>query len=86
MSFKITIIDNDTGKVTLNEENARVILGAITTEETTGVLVQTAGSSNEVLNALDGIDEAKALLLNKFPTLKLFDAFRKFHKEKMDEH
>lgn len=86
MSYKITVINNDTGEVVVNEENVKVILGAITTEENTGVLVQTAASANEILNALDGVEESKALLFTKFPTLKLIDAFRTFRKETSDEH
>ena len=77
MSFKITIIGNDNGDVIFEEENAKAIIGGVTTDERTGCIVHTAGNRNHILNAVNGAEEAKKELFKADPLLGVLYALGK---------
>lgn len=71
MSFKITIINNETGETILEREDAAAIIGAVTTEKETAVLGFTNCNGGELLCALKGNDKARDAILNANPIAKL---------------
>lgn len=71
MSFKITITDNDNGKVLFNEENARVIIGSVVNDDKTATLAYTACNGNDLMNAIFGVDRARDAVLEREPKAKL---------------
>lgn len=71
MSFKITITNNDNGKVLFNEENARAIIGSVVNEENTATLGYTNCNGNDLLNAILGVDRVRDAILEKNPTAKM---------------
>lgn len=71
MSYKITIVDNKDGKVLFEEENAKAIIDSVVNDEHVACLVHTACTSNDILNALSGVESAKKALFDGNPLLKL---------------
>lgn len=76
MSFKITITNNENGEVITSVEDAKAIIGAITTDEHTQVCGLTDCNGNLILNALDGVETAKKTILKSNPILRLMFALK----------
>lgn len=74
MSYKITIVDNKDGKVLLEEENAKAIIGSVVNDEHVACLAHIACTNNDILNALSGVESAKKALFDANPLLKLIHA------------
>lgn len=80
MSFKITVINNDNGKVLINEENAKALIGALVEGDNTGIIALTACNANDILNALHGCDEARNQILEQNHLIKaLYDLTQMNH-------
>lgn len=82
MSFKITIVNNENGEVMTSVENAKAIIGAITTDEHTQVVGVTNCTTNLLLNALNGVDNAKKEILKRNPLLKLYYTLKDIEADK----
>ena len=67
MSYKITITNNETGAVLVNEENAVAIIGAIGNEQGTRSIGFTACDAISLRDAISAADGIISKIKREFP-------------------
>ena len=83
MSLKITIIDNESGEILVNKENATAIIGAVTEGETTSSFSYIRGNGEDFMSTIFGVDKARDSALESEPIAKLLYGMKKLMP---DEH
>ena len=71
MSYKVIIIDNKTNETIVNENNAKVIIGAIANENAIQSLGILECKASEALETLKKVDKVKEGILKEHPRLAL---------------
>lgn len=83
MSYSIKIIDNDTGRVVTDCDNAKAIVGSITDGGQSAGVYHTAGTSIDCAMAIYTAQAICDVALKKNPTIRMMLAAVKAHEEEL---